>query len=653
MRSPLQWTKARAIIFLRLTLVIATSYLLLTQGQAFTFPSTTVSLILVGLASSVSFFWLPRPLIESTTFGATLVVLDTIWITAVLSYSGYLGFDFYAVYFFVLFLAAVSENLAIMAMSTVLVSVAYLYSVFATMGAAAAWSSPTLIRLPFFFAVGAMYGFLTNRVRREREASERLEHMAQTDPLTNLPNRRTLEERMERGIARSFRTGDRMALLMFDLDDFKYVNDTYGHAIGDRMLIVIADRLRDNVRRTDVLGRFPSEEFNMASRLGGDEFAVFLTDFKSLDNVVKVAQRLHTLISKPAYLENLEIVTTASVGIAVVGGEVAVSPLDADSIERVRQQILVQADRALYRAKEEGRNGVKFHDPKMDREINIRIALEQELRGALDRNELFLEFQPQVELGQQSIIGAEALLRWRHPTRGMVPPNEFIPIAESSGQIQSIGEWVLRAACKEAGRWRKSHPPGVPVAVNLSPVQFRDPKLPDIVARALEEEGLSPRLLELELTEGVLLKATPEVEESLRKLHDEVGVTITLDDFGRGFASLEYLLRFPIDRLKVDRLFVGSVDEDSDSRAMVAAIIALAKSLGLVVVGEGVETESQLEFLRARGCDQIQGYYFSQPVSSQTLTNLLVSGGGHIRPRLSTRSASGLRAGKTGQLHSA
>ncbi len=259
----------------------------------------------------------------------------------------------------------------------------------------------------------------------------------------------------------------------------------------------------------------------------------------------------------------------------------------------------------------------------------------------MDRNELFLEYQPQVELSQRSITGAEALVRWRHPTRGLVGPGQFIPIVETSGQIKAIGEWILKAACKEATSWMKTVPSGIPVAVNLSPVQFTDPKLPEMIVEALEEEGLPPHLLELELTEGVLLKATPEVEESLRKLHDEVGVRLSLDDFGRGFSSLEYLCRFPIDKLKVDRFFVSSIAEIAHGGAIVSAIIALGKRLQMVVVAEGVETESQLEFVRAEGCERVQGYYFSKPISSQALNKLLVEGGERIRPSPSAHSPAG------------
>lgn len=629
------------IVLLRMTLVIATSYLLLAPGGWHPFGSATSWLIIAALASNILFVWLPSALIESTKFGGFLIIVDTAWITSVLFYSGYQEVDFYLVYFLVLFLAAVSESLALMTLGTILASAGYLYSVFGASGAAVAFSSATLVRVPFFVAVGALYGFLANRVRQEREANQRLLLTARRDPLTNLPNRRVLKERLELGIARTLRTGSLTAVLLIDLDEFKYVNDTHGHAFGDRLLIAISNRLKDRVRKVDVLSRLPEGELHTATRLGGDEFAVVLTEAKNLDSVAMVAEQFRTLISEPVRLEHLEIVTTASIGISVLGGGTPLPSDAAQPAEGARQRLLREADQALYRAKEEGRNTIRFYESEMDRGIKRRLALSQEMRGVLGRDELFLEFQPQVELMQRSITGAEALLRWRHPTRGLVSPSEFVPIAESSGQIQSLGEWILRSACQKASSWRKIHPPGIPVSVNLSPVQLRDPRLPEIVARTLEEEGLSPPLLQLELTEGVFLKATPEVKESLRKLHDEVGVGISLDDFGRGFSSMEYLLRFPIDKLKVDQLFVSSIDVDPHARAMVSGIIALAKKLGLVVVAEGVETESQLEFLRAEGCELAQGFYFSKPVSSQALTNVLVKGGRHIRPSPSTRSASG------------
>ena len=259
----------------------------------------------------------------------------------------------------------------------------------------------------------------------------------------------------------------------------------------------------------------------------------------------------------------------------------------------------------------------------MDREINVRVDLGRELRGVLERHELFLEFQPQVELGRQTIAGAEALVRWRHPMRGPVPPDQFIPVAESSGQITAIGEWILHTACREARGWQRAQPGGVPVAVHLSPVQLRDPDFPEIVARTLERERLQPHLLELELTEDVFVKATQTVTQSLRTLHDEVGVSIALDNFGRGSSSLECLLRFPIDTLKVDRRFVASIDECPDARAMVRAILALGKSLRLMVVAEGLETRRQLEFLKREGCERAQGHYFSKPVRTDVLSSLL------------------------------
>ncbi len=632
--SPVErWTKARATVFLRLTLVIATSYLLLAQGKA-PFSLPTALLVMAALASNLPFIWLPPRLVESTKFSAFLVVGDTLWITAALVYSGHMEVDFYVVYFFVLFLAGVSESLTVMTVATGLVSAGYLYSVLAAKGAPTAWSSPTLVRLPFFFAVAALYGYLTDRLRRERQAAQYLKTVARRDPLTELPNRRGLEERLERAIARALRSGQRMALLLFDLDEFKFVNDTYGHAVGDEVLKEIANRLQSNLRRLDDLGRLQEEELDVASRLGGDEFAVVLTEVEEVDGVAVAAQRLCRLISEPIQVENLEVATTVSVGITVFGSELAsaMPPPDGHWLGIIRQRLLAQADRALYHAKQGGRNTFKFHDEAMDREIRTRVTLSRELKGILERRELFLEYQPQIDLAENSIAGAEALLRWRHPNRGVVPPAHFIPVAESSGQIREIGEWILETACREARKWMESCPDIIPVSVNLSAHQFRDAQLPELVAGALERAGLPPHLLELELTESVLLHETPEVERSLRRLHDEVGVRISLDDFGRGFSSLEYLRRFPIDNLKVDRFFVASVDDDPDSGAIVSAIIALAKELRLAVIAEGVETEKQIDFLRQQACDRAQGYYFSKPVSAKSFGRLLTRKGWQSLP---------------------
>ena len=321
-RSPREpWTKARAIVLLRLTLVIATSYLLLAQGELPELKPVTAWLVLAALASNIPLRWLPRPVVESTRFGAGLILVDTIWISVVLFSSGHHDVDFYLVYFFVLFLAAVSENLALMTLGTVLVSVAYLSWVCVAQGGAVAWSSPTLMRLPFFFAVAALYGFLADRVRRERETSERLLDMAGRDPLTDLPNRRALEGRLEHAIARASRTGRRMALLLLDLDEFKDVNDTYGHALGDKLLISIAERLQRSLRGIDAVGRFRRGALDSPSRLGGDEFAVVLSEIGEVVDAANVAERLCELISEPVQLDTVEIATTVSIGIALFGGE--------------------------------------------------------------------------------------------------------------------------------------------------------------------------------------------------------------------------------------------------------------------------------------------------------------------------------------------
>ena len=617
--------RTRFIILLRMTLVIATSYLLFAQSQPYRIEPVTAVLLLSALASNIAFKWIPSTVVESERFAMVLVVVDTLWVTASLFYSGQLQSDFYFVYFFIPFLAAISESLVMLSMGTCLVAAGYFYLVFATQGADIAFSSPTLVRLPFLFGAASLYGYFSDRVRYERQSS--ILRIALEDALTGLPNRRALEERMDRAIGRLARSGGRIAILFFDLDNFKFVNDTYGHEVGDQLLIAIADRLSTNVRGIDVLGRMEGDEVGVPSRLGGDEFAVILTDVRDLDGLAQAGQRLIAAIAEPVTVNDVEVAITASVGVAVLDGEKDESKILQSETEAVRHRLFMQADRALYRAKQKGRSGLEFHDHEMDREISMRISLGRELRGVLSRDEIYVEYQPQVDLEELTVAGAEALVRWRNPERGVVEPSLFIPIAESSGEIRAIGRWILEVACGEAKRWSEEHAPGIPVVVNISAVQLRDPDLPDVVGQVLQDHKLPANLLELELTEGLLLHATPDVKKSLERLNHEIGVTISLDDFGRGFSSLEYLYRLPFDKLKVDRFFVSTMDEDSASFAIVSAIVALGKKLGLVVIAEGVERKEQAESLRSLGCDRAQGYYYSKSISSRALSDILAAGG--------------------------
>jgi len=421
-------------------------------------------------------------------------------------------------------------------------------------------------------------------VTERRKAQARVAHMARHDSLTDLPNRTLFREKMGEGLNQVAIAGGSMAVLYFDLDNFKTVNDRLGHAAGDRLLRWVAARLKENVGEHDTI-----------ARLGGDEFAV-LQRGPQPQSAERLARRLVEIIGHPPPLESQSIHVGVSVGIAIAPDH----GLDADELMKC-------ADLALYQAKAKGRGAYQLFEPAMEEQARSRHALEHDLRGALEANQFHLVFQPQVQLDTTKLTGFEALLRWKHPSRGLVSPAEFIPIAEENGLIVPIGEWVLRTACATAASW-----PDVTVAVNLSPVQFHSRGLVTMVMSALAEAGLPPQRLELEVTETALLddsEATIGILHQLRAL----GVRVSLDDFGVGYSSLSYLRKFPFDRIKIDRSFVGTLGESPESVAIVRTIASLGSVLGVETTAEGVETVEQLDFVRECGCTAVQGYYFGRP----------------------------------------
>jgi len=412
----------------------------------------------------------------------------------------------------------------------------------------------------------------------------RVAHMALHDSLTDLPSRVLFRERMSEGLNEVATAGGTMAVLCLDLDNFKTVNDRLGHAAGDRLLRWVAARLKEQAGEHDTV-----------ARLGGDEFALIHRGPQP-ESAERLAHRLVEIIGRPPALENQSAHVGVSIGIAVAPDH----GLDADELMKC-------ADLALYGAKAKGRGAYQLFEPAMEEQARARHALEADLRGALEAREFHLMFQPQVRLDTSELTGFEALLRWRHPRRGMVSPAEFIPIAEETGLIVPIGEWVLRAACATAASW-----PDVTIAVNLSPVQFRARGLVGLVTSALAEAGLPPHRLELEVTETALLddsEATIEILHQLRAL----GLRVSLDDFGVGYSSLSYLRKFPFDRIKIDRSFVGTLGESPESVAIVRTIASLGSVLGVETTAEGVETVEQLDFVRECGCTAVQGYYFGRP----------------------------------------
>jgi len=422
------------------------------------------------------------------------------------------------------------------------------------------------------------------------EAEDRVRYLGSFDVLTGLPNRRQLEDRVNYAISLSQRSHEAVALMFLDLDDFKDINDTLGHSIGDVLLVELARRLRGVLREQDTV-----------SRLGGDEF-IFLLQGIAARGAANVAQKVLDVIARPYRIEHHDLNVTGSIGIALYPG-------DGGDLETLSKN----ADAAMYRAKQEGRNCFRFFTAEMQARSARHLQLVNALRQAMERGQLQVHYQPQVAMQDGRIVGAEALLRWAHPELGAIPPAEFIPAAEASGLILPIGEWVLRGAVRQAKAWMEKGLAPLVMAVNLSAVQFRHPDLPNLVARILDEEGLPPEYMELELTEGVAMHDPQSAIAVMNRLHER-GVRMSIDDFGTGYSSLSLLKKFNVYKLKIDQSFVRDISTDPEDKAIVGAIIHMAQSLGLMTIAEGVETAGQLDFLRDQGCDEAQGYFFSKPL---------------------------------------
>jgi len=434
---------------------------------------------------------------------------------------------------------------------------------------------------------------LQAEVAERRLADQRVVHMAHHDALTGLPNRTLFADRVGQAIARAHRRDGKIAVLFLDLDRFKNVNDSLGHAIGDLLLTAVAERLTHCLRDEDT-----------AARLGGDEFIISLPDVADAGEAARVAARILAELAKPFTIADHQLHADGSIGIALY-------PADGDSAETLMRN----ADTAMYHAKESGRANYQFFSAQMTERVSRRLSTETDLRRALEHGEFALHYQPLIDLGASRVSGAEALLRWPQNEHRLMSPAEFIPIAEDTGLIIPLGEWVLLEACSQAQAWQARHP-GLRIAVNLSARQFRQKDLIGMIERVLGETGLAPTLLELELTESMLMHHAEETVGILTRL-DEMGVRLAIDDFGTGYSSLSYLKRFPIHSLKVDRSFVRDISTDPDDAAIVTAIVAMARSLNLDVTAEGVETEEQATFLRSLACHQAQGYYFGRPMPAQ------------------------------------
>ena len=424
-----------------------------------------------------------------------------------------------------------------------------------------------------------------------KQSEDQLAYLAHHDPLTGLANRLLLNSNLEQIIKRAQNKDKQVAVLFLDLDRFKNINDSMGHPQGDRLLEVVAKRLTSNIRDMD-----------MISRLGGDEFVIVADNLEHVSDAAQIAESTLTSLNNPFQISGHEIFVNASIGISVF-------PKDGKDVET----LIKNADAAMYRAKEKGRNNFQFYTEELTAVAFEKMSLETSLRHALDKNEFILHYQPQISLQTGRLVGMEALIRWQHPERGMVSPAKFIPIAEETGLIVPIGEWVLRTACKQNQQWIENGLPPVSVAVNLSARQFHSKGLTDLVSQTLESTGLDAQHLELELTESLMMQDA-DLSIKIMEEFDRMGVKLSIDDFGTGYSSLSHMKHFPIDKLKIDQSFVHDIGTNRDDKEIVVSIIMLGHSMNLNVIAEGVETKEQLDYLREHHCDEIQGYYYSRPV---------------------------------------
>ena len=446
--------------------------------------------------------------------------------------------------------------------------------------------------------VGRVWSF--RDVTERKRAEDTIRHLAFHDALTNLPNRALLHDRLSVALAQARRSGQTLGVIFLDLDRFKTVNDTVGHAVGDELLQQVANRLMRVVREGDTL-----------ARVGGDEFTILLPDVGSVDHVIEAAGRVLKALRRTWVIRGREFHITGSAGIAIYPGDGE----DAEDLFR-------NADTAMYRAKEQGKDDFELFTSGMNARIQERIEVESDLRHAISRQEFVLHYQPQIDVETGRVLGAEALLRWNHPERGLVLPGEFIQIAEESGLISRMSHWVLNEACGQARKWQSNGDPDFRIAVNLSPTQFQQKGLPDLVSDVAKASGMDPNLLQLELTEGVAMRDVDFSLAMMRELKD-VGAQIVIDDFGTGYSSLNYLKRFPIDAIKIDRSFVNDITTDLDDAAIVVAIIGMAHSLKLTVIAEGVETDDQFAFLKGSGCDEMQGFLIAKALPPEEFEALL------------------------------
>ena len=444
--------------------------------------------------------------------------------------------------------------------------------------------------------------WIISDITERKQAEARAEYLSYHDALTGLPNQALLKDRLQQAMAFANTSGTKLALMIIDLDRFKTINDFLGHNAGDRLLVDVAARISAHVRSTDTL-----------SRQGGDEFHLLLSNLAEPDAIVTFLGELMGDLQRPFRVDGQELTTSVSVGVAIY-------PEDGADFET----LLKKADMAMFRAKDAGRNTYRFFNQEMNEEAVEQLTMHAGLWRALEARQFVLHYQPQIEIGSGRLVGAEALIRWNHPDLGLVSPGRFIPVAEETGLIVQIGDWVLGEACREAMRWRDAGRGDVVVAVNLSAVQFKRGDLEQSVIRALEDTGLEPRLLELELTESILIRDSENVLSAVKRLK-QMGVKLSIDDFGTGYSSLSYLKRFEVDKLKIDQTFVRDLAVDSEDAAIVRAIIQMAHSLGLKTIAEGVENQHVLDLLGLIECDEVQGYHCGRPMAAAAFQEFLAA----------------------------
>jgi diguanylate cyclase (GGDEF)-like protein len=467
------------------------------------------------------------------------------------------------------------------------------------------------------WAGDAVFALMLALILLWRRADRRIQFLANYDPVTGLPNRNLLHDRLSQAINFAQRYDRMLGILFIDLDDFKTVNDSLGHHMGDRLLRQLGERLMTCVRGMDTV-----------ARLGGDEFVIAVTGLDHPDSLIFVAEKVLDSLSRPFILDDHELFISSSIGIAVF-------PRDGGN----ETTLLKNADSAMYHAKERGKRHFQFYSSEMNHKARERLSLINDLHRALERDELLLHYQPQINLKTGEITGVEALIRWKHPQHGMVPPMKFIPLAEETRLILPIGEWILHTACTHTVDWHKRGFK-LSVAINLSPLQVEDQGLQEMVADALSNTGMNPEYLELELTENILIQRPEVVYKIFRQLRAK-GVRLAIDDFGTGYSSLNYLSRLPIDKLKIDKSFIPDIANDPNDRSIVEAIISMAHSLRLKAIAEGVEAEDQAEFLRRLNCDEAQGYLFGKPVSKEKMDAILAARVGQAKQQYAGAASNG------------